>query len=255
MTMSLSGQQKITASLLILYWSALFVATHIPIPASVRQADVSDKGLHLLANLILIFLFWFTVSDGRKADWRKAGPWLVLAITLAYAAFDELSQSLIPGRSCDPRDLVADLTGTCMGLAAFSFFSFWPAGLLLTAAAILIWANIAQTNLADSIPAANLLFHLVCYSVLTAMWIQCLRLFMPAINPRRTRAKWLLTASAASVVLLVITKLFSITFDKEWAVENVFFSAAATAVVITVFYLRSVSCNGVQQNDTTGRPS
>ena len=252
--MSLSNQQKITAGLLILYWTALFVATHIPVPNVVREADVSDKGLHLLANLILIFLFWFTVSDGRKVSWRKAAPWCVLCIALAYAVVDELTQRFVAGRSCDPRDLLADLTGTCMGLAAFSFFSFWPAGLLLTAAAILIWANIAQTNLADSIPAANALFHLISYAVLTAMWIQCMRLFLPSIEPRRHRAKWLVTASAASVVLLVITKLFSMLFHKEWTVLDACFSVGATAVVITVFYLRAVSFRGAKRMDEIDRP-
>ncbi|UCE49224.1 MAG: VanZ family protein [Phycisphaerales bacterium] len=247
--MSLSGQQKITASLLIPYWTALFVATHIPVPQVVQEADVSDKGLHILANLILVFLFWFTVSDGKKANWRKAAPWCVLVITLAYAIFDEWTQSFVAGRSCDPGDLLADLVGTCTGLVAFSFFSFWPAGLLLTAAAILIWANIAQTNLADLIPAANALFHLISYAVLTAMWIQCMRLFVPTINRRRARAKWPVTASAASAVLLVITKLSSMIFSKEWTVVDTGVSAVATAVVITVFYLRAVSYKGTQETE------
>jgi VanZ family protein len=253
--MSLSNQQKITAGLLILYWTALFVATHIPVPNVVREADVSDKGLHLLANLILIFLFWFTVSDGKKAHWRKAAPWFVLTIMIVYSVFDELTQSFVPGRSCDPRDLFADLTGTCMGLAVFSFFSFWPAGLLLTAAAILIWANIAQTNLADSIPAANALFHLISYAVLTAMWIQCMRLFLPSIEPRRYRAKWLVTASAASVVLLVITKLFSMVFHKEWTVLDACFSVGATSVVVTIFYLRAVSYKVTREIDKRDLPA
>ena len=245
--MSLSNQQKITAGLLILYWTALFVATHIPVPNVVREADVSDKGLHLLANLILVYLFWFTVSDGRKANWRRAAPWCVLAITLAYAIFDEWTQSFVAGRSCDPRDLVADLTGTCTGLAVFSFFSFWPAGLLLTAAAILIWANIAQTNLSDSIPAANALFHLISYAVLTAMWIQCMRLFVPAINPRNAESKWLVTAFAAPVVLLVITRLFSMFFCEEWAVMDMVFSTGAATTVVTAFYLRATSCRETEK--------
>jgi len=170
-----------------------------------------------------------------------------LIITIAYGIFDEWSQGFVPGRISDPHDLLADLMGMFAGLVAFSFFSFWPAGLLLTAAAILIWANIARTDLADSIPAANLLFHMVSYSALTAMWIQCMRMFIPAISPRRSRAKWLLTASAASVVLLAITKLFSMIFNKDWSIENVVFAAAATAIVTSVFYLRFVSCKGTQE--------
>lgn len=252
--MSLSGQQKITAGLLILYWSALFIATHITIPQVVREAGVSDKSLHFLANLILVFLFWFTVSDGRKPNWRKAGPWCVLAIMIVYALFDEWTQSFVVGRSCDPWDFLADLAGTCTGLAAFSFFSFWPAGLLLTGATILIWANIAQTNPADFIPAANSLFHLFSYSVLTAIWIQCIRLFMPAISPRRTASKWLMTAFAAPAAMLVVTKLVSVIFDKGWSAANVVFSAGAAAVVVAVFYLRATHCKQTQYADKSVRP-
>lgn len=252
--MSLSGQQKITAILLVLYWTALFVATHIPVPQVVQEADVSDKGLHLLANMILVFLFWFTVSDGRRANWRQAAPWCVLGIMLAYAIFDELTQGFVAGRICDPRDLLADLVGTFTGLAVFSFFSFWPASLLLIATTILIWANIAQTNLSDLIPAANALFHLISYSILTAMWIQCMRLFVPEINPRSTGTKWLVTASAASLVLLTITKLFSMIFSKEWAIVDAGFSAGATTVVITVSYLRSLSNEHTQETDKRDLP-
>ncbi len=70
-SMTLSHQQKITAVLLVFYWIVLFVFAHIPIPKVVREADVSDKSLHFLVYLILVFLLWFTVSDGKKMRARQ----------------------------------------------------------------------------------------------------------------------------------------------------------------------------------------
>ena len=45
---------------------------------------------------------------------------LVAAIGLVYAAIDELTQKLIPGRSCEFYDFVADAYGICLGLAAYT---------------------------------------------------------------------------------------------------------------------------------------
>jgi VanZ family protein len=247
--MRLSGHQKITAGLLILYWLALFTSTHIPIPQVVQEADVSDKGLHLLANLILIFLFWFTISDGRKVQWRKIGPWCALAVMIVYAIFDELTQSFVPGRSCDPRDLVADLSGTCTGLIAFSFLSFWPAGLLVSTAIILIGANIAEANLSDVMPSVNAAFHLISYVLLTSVWIQCIRLFIPAINPRSTGAKWLVTALAVPAGMLITAKLLSLVSGRELVLMNMCISAVASVVVVTTFYFKARYSRDNQKED------
>lgn len=250
--MSLSHQRKITAALLTLYWPAFFVAAHTPVPEVVREAGVSDKGLHLLAYLILMFLLWFTVSDGGKVDWRRAAPWCVLLITIAYAIFDEWSQTFVAGRSCDARDFLADLVGMCVGLGAFSFLSFWPAGLLVTTVVIFVSANVARANLADLLPAANAILHLVAYTVFTAIWLRCIRLFMPAINPSRTRAKWLLTAFAAPTALLLTTKTFSTILGREWSAADVVLSMGATAAVVVAARLFTAPEKKIREADKVG---
>jgi VanZ family protein len=239
--------------MLILYWPAFFFAAHTPVPQVVRQADVSDKGLHLLAYLILVFLLWFTVSDGGKVNWRRAAPWCVFFIAVVYSIFDEWSQSFVAGRSCDGLDFVADLAGTCIGLCAFSFLSFWPAGLLVMASIVLIGGNIARANLADLLPGANAAFHLICYAVLTALWLRCIRLFTPSVNPRRTGAKWLMTATAAPTALLLIAKLVSIVSGREWAMVDIAFSATAIALVVAVFY--AVASKDTQDADERDCPA
>ncbi len=251
--MSLSCRQKITAALLLLYWPAFFVAAHTPVPKVVREADVSDKGLHLLANLILVFLLWFTVSDGGKVNWRRAAPWCVFFIAAVYGILDEWSQGFIAGRSCDGRDFVADMAGACIGLCAFSFLSFWPAGFLVMSLIVLIGGNIARANLADLLPGANAAFHLITYAVLTALWLRCVHLFMPTIDARRNRAKWLLTAPAAPTALLLMTKGFSIIFAREWALADIAFSAGAIALVVAVFYRIAAYDEGTHGADERNR--
>jgi len=48
--------------MLLIYWPGLFVLTHIPIPQLARQSGMSDKMMHALAYLALVFLWWFSIS-------------------------------------------------------------------------------------------------------------------------------------------------------------------------------------------------
>ena len=70
--MALSRRRKWTIVLLGVYWPALFISSHIPIPEMVEQAGVSDKTLHFLAYLILAFLLWVSLSREGKLRWRAA---------------------------------------------------------------------------------------------------------------------------------------------------------------------------------------
>ncbi len=235
--MTLSHQQKITAALLIFYWIVLFVFAHIPIPQVVREADVSDKGLHFLAYLILVFLLWFTVSDGRKVNWRRAAPWCVLLAMAVYGILDEWLQTYVAGRSCDAWDLFTDLTSTITGLIIFSVFSFWPAALLVTAIVIFGIANISQSDLSELMPAANTVFNLGAYALFTVLWVQCLHLSMPTINLRAAKAKWQAAALAGPAGLLMTVKLFSVAFGKEFAVTDIIISAGAIVAVVAAICL------------------
>ena len=202
----------------------------------VREADVSDKSLHFLAYLILVFLLWFTVSDGKKVNWRKAAPWWVLCIMVAYGILDEWLQSYAAGRSCDAWDFFADMTSTLTGLILFSVLSFWPAGLVVTATVIFGVANISRADLTDVLPAASAAFHLFAYAILATFWIQCLRLFMPRNHLRRNRAKWLAAAIAAPMALILTVKLFSVILGKEFAVQDMIISIGAIVTVVVTIH-------------------
>jgi len=232
--MILSHQQKIAICVLVLYWPALFVLAHVPIPQVVQEADVSDKSLHFLAYLVLTFLIWFAVSGDRKVQWRRAAPWLVLFVIVMYGILDERLQSYVAGRSCDVRDFFTDLAGALAGLILSSFLTFWPVGLLVAAALIFGVTNITRVNLADLLPVTNAVFHLVAYAILTVLWINCMHLFPAA---KAAKIKRLIVAFSGPAGFLIIVKLFSIITGKNFALYEIIISLGAIAAVVAVFYL------------------
>jgi VanZ family protein len=232
--MILSHQQKIAACILLLYWPALFVLAHIPIPHVIQEVEVSDKSLHFLAYLILTFLIWSVVVGDRKVKWRRVAPWLVLFVIAAYGVIDEWLQSYVAGRSCDIRDYFADLVGLIASLILCSFFPFWPAGLLITAIFIFGITIVAQANLARLLPVTDAVFHLFAYAILTVIWIQCMYLF-PAVKTSKVR--WLILALAGPAGFLIGLKLFSVIVGKNFTLSDIIISFGAIAVVVAGFYL------------------
>jgi hypothetical protein len=233
--MILSLQQKIAACLLVLYWPALFILTHIPIPVVVQKADVSDKSLHFLAYLVFTFLLWFTVSSDRKVKWSRAAPWLVLFVIVIYGILDEWLQSYIVGRSCDVRDFLMDLAGALTGLILFSFLTFWLAGLAVTATFIFGITNVTRANLANLLPITNDVFHLLAYAILTVLWIQCIHVFSAE---RVTKSRWLIFAIGGPTCFLIFVKIFSIMTGKDLVPSDIIIAFGAITVVVMGFYVR-----------------
>jgi VanZ family protein len=250
--MDLSHRRKITIILLVFYWPARFILAHIPVPQLVREAGVSDKSLHLFAYLILSFLLWFAVSGDKKVSWRRGSVWLVLFVIIVYGIFDEWLQGYVPGRSCDVRDFIADVAGTLTGLILFSFFTFWPAGLLVVGTIIFGITNIARANLVDLMPITNGIFNIFGYAIFTLLWVQYmlnLRLYFSRtmenghlFSPTKsTKLKWLITALAAPTVLLFSVKLFSVILGKGFAVRDMLISLGAIASAVGAIYMTALS--------------
>jgi VanZ family protein len=231
--MTLAQRQKLTLFLLLLYWVAIFILAHIPIPKLVYKAQVSDKTIHFLAYLILAFLFWFAMNPGRKVNWRKASVWWVFLITAGYAVIDELLQGYV-GRSCDAMDFAADLIGAFTGLILFSFFTFWPAFLIVTGVTIFLLTNLAKANLAELVPVTNFAFHLFAYALFSLLWIQIMSQY---IHLKSHRLKWLIVASAGPIGLLLIVKLSSILLKRNIDLHNVVISVVAITTVVAVTFL------------------
>ncbi len=231
--MAISQRQKITIILLVFYWLGFFILAHIPVPGLVREAGVSDKGLHFLAYLILVFLLWFAVSPDQKAVWRKAVVWWVFIALTGYGAVDELLQGFT-GRNCDVMDIIANIAGVFTGLILLSVFSFWPAALLVVGTVIFGITNIARANLAELVPVTNAIFHLFAYAIFTMLWICYMHLYLSIKSPK---SKWLMAALAGPIGLLLTVKLFSVILGKGFGLREVIISVVGIAAVITIIYL------------------
>ena len=238
--MTLSLERKIAAVVLALYWPVLFVFAHIPVPQVVREAGVSDKNLHFLGYLVLVYLLWFAARGDEKVNWRSLGPWWILAIMALYGVFDEWSQNYVAGRTCDVQDFLADVVGTVGGLVLFSVFAFWPAGLLVTAIVIFGVTNITRADLARLMPVTSAAFHLFAYAVFTALWVQYIRRFPSVLLTPRAGAKWLTAAVAGPLALLLIVKLFSVIAGRAFTVRDMLISAGGVGMIVAVVYLAAL---------------
>jgi VanZ family protein len=217
MTLTLQSRQKLTLALLSFYWIILFIVTHIPIPKVVYQAEVSDKALHFVAYLLLIFLLWFSVNPEGKVNWRKSAVWWVFLVTIVYGILDEVTQAYA-GRSCDMMDFLYDAIGTAAGLIMFSFLSFWPAFLAVTAVTIFLITNVGRANIAQLAPVMDFTFHFLAYAFFTLVWIRCISLFSPS---KSVNIKWLITSLVVPAALLSVVKFYSFISGRQFGLWDI----------------------------------
>jgi VanZ family protein len=98
---------------LIAYWLFALIMTHIPKPPPIGP-EVSDKLIHFLAYGLLGGLLFLTMWITRPQ--LRYLPPVALAILIAYAAFDELTQPLF-GRAAGFDDWLADCAGALVAVA------------------------------------------------------------------------------------------------------------------------------------------
>ncbi len=232
--MALSRRQKLIIGALIFYWPILFILAHIPIPQLVREAHVSDKSLHFIAYLILVFLLWFALNPDRKVNWRRASAWWVLLVMAVYGVVDELLQGCMASRSCDIRDYAANLVGSLTGLILFSFLNFCLVLLIVVGITIFTLTNVARANLTDLVPITNAMFHFFAYGLFTVVWIQYIHLHL---LPKARGSKWIVASLALPIGLLSSVKLSSIILGRELMVQDVVISVAGIVVAVFVGYL------------------
>ncbi len=226
--MGLSIRRKVAIGLLAVYWPALAVFSHIPVPMWVRKAGVSDKVLHLLAYMILAFLLWCAIGGGaRLTRCRARVLWVFVAVVL-YGGADELVQGHV-GRSCDIMDFAADLAGALAGLLVYWFLPFWPAALVVAGTAIFGLTNLTRTSLSELLGVTSAVFHLFAHGVFTLIWLRNVELYSVLKAPR---AKWLLAAAGAPTAFLLTVKLFSAVFRRDFAVQDVVFSLVGIMLVV-----------------------
>ena len=99
-----------------LAWAAvILVLTSIPVPST----PVDDVlGLDKLVHLVLYGVLGALAARAARTPSRARLPLLAaLGAVILFAAADEWHQALVPGRSADPLDWVADAVGALAGTA------------------------------------------------------------------------------------------------------------------------------------------
>ncbi len=108
----------ISSALLAAYWLALFVATHTPVRVARGAKLPWDKLVHFGSYGVLALMLAWTVHG--RSQLTRLSALLLFGVIALYGAVDELTQRLVPSRSADFADWVADCAGGAIGLTAFA---------------------------------------------------------------------------------------------------------------------------------------
>ena len=119
-----SWRRRVVTAGLVVYWIALFTATHLPKIPKPLELNVSDKWEHYVAYAILGLLLAAWRSVCGAIAWGSALRLWVMAI--AYGAFDEVTQPIF-GRNADLLDWRADIVGSATGIVLFVAAWWWIA--------------------------------------------------------------------------------------------------------------------------------
>lgn len=109
-----SRHSRILGGLFGVYWLAMFLATHLPMPKVEAAPQNTDKLVHLVmyGGFSFLLAVWLTSRMVSKA--KVIGG--TLGMGAIYGLLDELLQIPIESRSADVWDFVMDLCGAVLGL-------------------------------------------------------------------------------------------------------------------------------------------
>jgi len=224
----MTRRQKTTIVVLAIYWIALVVLTHMTIPGVVYQAGVSDKWLHFLAYLNLVFLVWFSIRPDDKVHWREKAGWLVFLAVVVYGGIDELTQPYF-GRTKDLMDFLANAEGAATGLVIFTFLTFWPALLAVWAISIFGVAILISADISKIAPISDTAYNILAYAGFTLVWAQLINLYLsPGTIIRR-----LLLMISLPLGLMFFVKISSMLLGRYFTTMEMLFSAGAILAVTT----------------------
>jgi VanZ family protein len=103
--------------ILAVYWTLLFIATHLPSVPKVEAPRHTDKLVHFAGYAGLTFLA--AVVYFRRRRWSLPAAVAILGAAMLYGVADELMQIPIPRRSADVLDWICDSLGAAAGLIVF----------------------------------------------------------------------------------------------------------------------------------------
>lgn len=218
---------------LAIYWPAIFLLTHIPVPDIARQSGMSDKMMHLLAYFMLAFLSWYAVSPHQKVNWADRKIWILLTILAAYAALDEFLQGLkFIGRSCDVIDFIANMSGVVIAMGILSMLGFWASMLTFSSVFIFVISNMSRLPALYPQFHADTMFHFTAYALFTLV---CIHWLQQKSTISKDRSRWMLRSAVLPTILLAIVKLSLPLFDRkiDWINTSTALFGILSAVLVS----------------------
>jgi len=197
---------------------------------------ISDKSLHFLAYLLLVFLLWFAISPQQKVLWHKAAVWWILFVVVWYGVIDEWLQAYV-ARDPDVFDFCANLAGALTGLILLSIFTFWSAALVVAAVAIAFLTGSMQAGSTEMPPLINALILFLSYGFFTAIWVQYIHYYLA---PKPPQPRWLIVSLALPIVFLLGLTLVSAASGKGWNPREMIISLIAIIAVVITFFLTTL---------------
>lgn len=100
-----------------LIWAIIiFIGSSIPGSQIPGQVSIANKILHGIEYAVLGWLTARTLSRHQPPLTRGLLYAIALAVCVLYGMTDEIHQALVPGRSADYADLIADTIGGACGI-------------------------------------------------------------------------------------------------------------------------------------------
>jgi hypothetical protein len=217
---------------LVLYWPLIFLMAHMPnVPAWILRTQMSDKALHYLGYLMLVYLWWFSIFPSQRPSFFSRSLWFTIAMMLVYAASDEWLQRFTH-RTPDILDLAADMAGVATGLLIFGVAGLRLSSLGITTACIVVLTSLCKADPLGFVPFLDILFYVFAYGLVTLLWANYLWKDLKLSRGGFTVLSLLLPA-----ILLMVTSLIASMRGKHFEISRLIASVAGIAVFFTVYFL------------------
>jgi VanZ family protein len=213
---------------LVLYWPFIFFLAHISeLPGWVLHAQMSDKTMHYLGYLILVFLWWFSVFPSQKPSVLRFPLWLTLAILAVYGGLDEWLQGFTH-RTPDIHDWAADMSGVLTGLIIFGVVGLRLSAFAITAFIIFVLTSLCKTDPLGFVPFIDILFYIGAYCVITLLWTGYLKKQLNDIS----RTNFFLLSVIVPIVLLIVSSIVASLMRKHFAFDRI--TAAVVGIILGI---------------------
>jgi len=108
----------------VVYMIIIFIASSLPEKKLPEIGfEMNDKIIHIGEYFLLYLLFFLSFSNIEKDNIISKNLFTFsFILTVFYGITDELHQALVPGRSADIFDIVADIFGALLGILFLKFY-------------------------------------------------------------------------------------------------------------------------------------